>query len=99
MRVLKVNDETTAFTSIIPIPGIGVIPINAYVIRGDQPILVDTGIFPEHDEFIAALESIIDPADLRWIWLTHADRDHTGALMTLLERVPDARVADPPGSG
>jgi glyoxylase-like metal-dependent hydrolase (beta-lactamase superfamily II) len=92
MRVLPINDETTSFTSILPIPGLGVLPINAFVIKGSEPVLVDTGIFPEHDDFISAVESVIDPADLRWIWLTHADRDHTGALMTLLRLAPNARV-------
>ena len=35
---------------------------------------------------------MIDPPDVRWIWLTHPDRDHTGGLFALLEAAPQARV-------
>ena len=93
MRVLQINSETTVFTSIMPAPGIGVLPINAFLIKGEQPVLVDTGIFPEHDEFIEALGSVIDPKDIAWIWITHGDRDHTGAMTTVLDLAPQARVA------
>ena len=32
----------------------------------------------------------VHPADLRWIYLTHPDRDHTGSLMEVLEAAPAA---------
>ena len=35
---------------------------------------------------------MIDPADVRWIWLTHPDRDHTGGILALLEAAPQARL-------
>lgn len=38
------------------------------------------------------LSAAIDAADVRWIWLTHPDRDHTGGLHDLLEAPPQARV-------
>ena len=93
MRVLQINSETTVFTSIVPAPGIGVLPINAFLIKGEQPVLIDTGIFPEHDDFIQALGSVIDPKDISWIWITHGDRDHTGAMTTVLDLAPQALVA------
>jgi hypothetical protein len=39
-----------------------------------------------------ALADAIDPAEIRWIWLTHADQDHVGALNAVLEAAPQARV-------
>jgi len=39
-----------------------------------------------------ALGSVVDPADVRWISLTHPDRDHTGALFDLLAAAPAARL-------
>ena len=80
---------TTAF----PIPGLGFVPINAFVLHGSEPILVDTGPGVMKDEFMTALRSVIDPADLKWIWLTHPDPDHTGALARLLGDNPSLRVA------
>ena len=92
MRALAINAETTMFTSAVPIPIIGVLPVNAYLIRGEQPTLIDAGITPEQDEFVAAVKELVDPGDLQWIVITHADRDHTGALMQLLAEAPNARV-------
>jgi flavorubredoxin len=39
-----------------------------------------------------ALRNVIDPADLKWIWLTHTDFDHTGSLHQLLAENPGIRV-------
>ena len=46
----------------------------------------------ESDDFMTALRSVIDPADIRWIWLTHTDFDHIGSLHRILEGNPDVRV-------
>ena len=67
-------------------------PINAFVLHGSEPVLVDTGTVVESDEFMAALRSVIDPADLQWIWLTHTDFDHIGTLHQLLAENPKLRV-------
>jgi flavorubredoxin len=40
-----------------------------------------------------ALKSAINPQDLRWVWLTHDDADHTGSLREVLEAAPAARLA------
>jgi hypothetical protein len=39
-----------------------------------------------------ALRSVIDPQDLRWIWLSHTDFDHIGSLAQLLGENPRLRV-------
>ncbi|MFW6090238.1 MAG: MBL fold metallo-hydrolase [Actinomycetota bacterium] len=75
-----------------PVPNVGFLPMNAFLIRAQEPVLVDTGAGVLSDQFIDALSSIIDLNELRWIWLTHEDRDHTGSLSRLLEEVPHARV-------
>jgi len=74
------------------IPGFGSLAINAFVLHGDEPLLVDTGVITEADEFMAALRTVIDPADLRWIWLSHTDYDHIGTLHRLLADNPRLRV-------
>jgi flavorubredoxin len=75
-----------------PIPGMGFLPVNAFVIKGTEPVLVDTGMGIEGAEFMKALESIIDLQDLRWVWLTHDDADHTGTIQKVIEAAPKARL-------
>ncbi|ALC26376.1 MBL fold metallo-hydrolase [Streptomyces bacillaris] len=78
--------------SALPIPGLGDQPVNAFLIRDGQPLLIDTGMPVDREGFLAALWSLIDPADLRWVVITHDDRDHTGALLPILEAAPRAKV-------
>jgi flavorubredoxin len=76
-----------------PIPGMGFLAVNAFVIKAKEPVLVDTGMGIDSGEFMKALESIIDPHDLKWVWLTHDDADHTGNIQKVLEAAPSARLA------
>jgi len=92
MRALPINAETTMFTSVVPIPTIGNLAVNSYLIRGEEPTLIDAGITPEVPEFDVALRDLIDPSEIRWIFVTHPDRDHVGALGRLLTEAPNATV-------
>ncbi len=82
----------TCLAAATPVPGFGALPVNAYLIEAAEPVLVDTGLPLLASETMDALASRIDPADLRWIWLTHCDPDHLGALDALLAAAPRARV-------
>jgi len=88
----KAAPDIDVLTSSFPIPGFGLVPINAFVLHGPEPVLVDTGAVVERDEFMTVLRSVIDPADLRWIWLTHTDFDHIGTLPQLLDENPEVRI-------
>ena len=80
--------EIDVLPSYFPIPGYGILPINAFVLKAAEPVLVDTGLALLSDEFLPQLSSVIDPEDLRWLWLTHVDPDHIGSLHRLLDEVP-----------
>jgi Metallo-beta-lactamase superfamily len=84
--------DTDVITTSVDIPGLGCLALNAFVLHGAEPVLVDTGSVAGTIEFMAALGSVIDPHDLRFIWLTHTDFDHIGSLATLLELNPSLRV-------
>ena len=88
----KAAPDIDVLTSSFPVPGFGLIPINAFVLHAEEPVLIDTGAVVESEDFMAALRSVIDPADLRWIWLTHTDADHIGSLHRLLAENPRVRV-------
>ncbi|AZQ68404.1 MBL fold metallo-hydrolase [Silicimonas algicola] len=75
-----VTDAWTALPSWLPVPGLGALPINAFLLKGREPVLVDTGLGALSDAMIEHLGAEIDPEDLRWIWLSHTDADHIGNL-------------------
>ena len=70
----------------------GHLAVNGYVLHGAEPVLVEAGTVVGRDDFMQALCSVIDPADLRWLWLTHPDPDHIGAIPQLLEEAPQLRI-------
>jgi flavorubredoxin len=89
----QVMQDIEVIPAHFPIPGAGFLPINAFVIKAQEPVLVDTGMGIVSEGFMKALESIMDPHDLKWVWLTHDDADHTGNLQKVLEAAPNARLA------
>jgi flavorubredoxin len=92
VNTYQATSDIDVITSNIPIPGLGLVPVNAYVIKGSEPILVDTHAVVESEDFMATLPSVIDPADLQWLFLTHTDFDHIGSLQRLLEEQPQIRL-------
>jgi flavorubredoxin len=92
IRSYKAAPDIDVLTSNVLLPGFGLVPVNAFVLHGSEPVLVDTGTVVESEEFLPALRSIIDPADLKWIWLTHTDFDHIGTLHQLLTENLQLRV-------
>jgi hypothetical protein len=79
-------------TTAAEIPTLGSLAINAFVLHGAEPLLVDTGTVAGTTDFMTALGAVLDPKALHWIWLTHTDFDHIGALATLLDEHPKIRV-------
>jgi hypothetical protein len=75
-----------------PAPGFGFLPINAFLVRCKEAVLVDTGAYTSRTEFLTALWSLIDPEDLKWVFMTHEDGDHAGALEAVLQAAPNARL-------
>jgi glyoxylase-like metal-dependent hydrolase (beta-lactamase superfamily II) len=88
----RVAPDTECLTTHLPLPGMGVLPVNAFVVRAAEPVVVDTGVVAQGDAFLEGLGRAIDLEDVRWIWLTHADADHTGCLDALLAAAPRARL-------
>jgi glyoxylase-like metal-dependent hydrolase (beta-lactamase superfamily II) len=92
MEIHRTQQDVTVLNDMTEIPGLGFLPVNAFVIHAEQPVVIDTGMSTEDKDFVTCLGDAIDPADVRWIWLTHPDRDHTGGLFSLLDAAPQARV-------
>ncbi len=92
MPAEKVTETWSVLPSWLPVPGLGTLPVNAFLRKGAEPMLVDTGLAALSDRFIETLFSEVDPGDLRWIWLSHTDADHVGNLATILAKAPKAQV-------
>ncbi|MBK9036421.1 MAG: MBL fold metallo-hydrolase [Myxococcales bacterium] len=93
-------DQLVVLPSHLPAPGLGLLPVQAFLLRGDAPVLIDAGLAVEQDAFLDALDCLIDLHDLRALVITHDDADHTGALAPLLDRAPHAVVVtSQPGAG
>jgi flavorubredoxin len=92
-KPIQVMPDVEVLPAHFPIPGAGFLPVNAFVIKAKEPVLVDTGMGIDSEEFMRALESVIDPHDLKWLWLTHDDMDHTGNIQKVLEAAPNVRLA------
>ena len=95
MQIHRIGD-VTVLNDYAPVPGFGgappFLPVNAFVLHAQQPVVIDTGLSTTEKDFVAALAQVLDPADVRWIWITHPDRDHTGGLWKLLQAAPQARL-------
>jgi hypothetical protein len=86
------HPDVTVLHDEAEIPGLGFLAINAFVLHAQQPVVVDTGQSLSDRHFVQDLANLVDPADVRWIWLTHPDRDHTGGIYDLLEAAPNAKI-------
>jgi flavorubredoxin len=92
MAPYQVADETFVIPWVLQAPPVGLFPMNSLVIRGEQPMIVDTGAPANREQWIKDVASIVDLDDVRWIFLSHDDRDHSGNLLPALEACPNARL-------
>ena len=72
-------------------PGVYV-PVNSMVIRGAEPVIVDTGAPVHRELWLEKVFSVVEPEDVRWIFLSHDDGDHTGGVLDALDRCPNATL-------
>jgi hypothetical protein len=64
------------------------------VIRGREPVIVDTGAPVHRERWLEKVFAVVEPEDVRWVFLSHDDGDHTGALFEVLERCPQRHAGD-----
>ena len=66
--------------------------MNAMVIRGREPIVVDTGCPGNRERYFEDLFGIVDPDDVRWVFISHDDVDHYGNLDAVMSACPNATL-------
>lgn len=65
---------------------------NSYLITEEKTVLIDTVWLPFAEEFVANLESEIDLTSIDYIVVNHGEVDHSGALVKLMEKIPDTPI-------
>ena len=66
---------------------------NSYLIRGsEKTALIDTVKVKFVDQYLEKVKTLIDPTELDYIVVNHAEGDHSGSLSYLLEHCPNATV-------
>jgi flavorubredoxin len=92
LKPYRAAPDTWVLPAYLPVPGLGLITVNSYLIESRQPTLVDTGMPVVRQDFQEVLWSLIEPRDLRWVFLTHDDGDHVGSLIEVLGAATNARL-------
>jgi flavorubredoxin len=84
--------DTFLIPNLAPGPDGLYLPVNSMVIRGREPVIVDTGAPVHREAWLEKVFAVVEPEDVRWIFLSHDDGDHTGGLLDVLERCPRATL-------
>jgi flavorubredoxin len=66
--------------------------LNSMVIRSKEPVVVDTGMAENREQYLADVFSLVEPEDIRWVFISHDDVDHTGNVNALMELAPNATL-------
>ena len=88
----KVAPETHVIPQLLEAPPIGLVYVNSLVITGAEPVLVDTGAPSNRQQWLQDAWNLVDPADVRWVFLTHDDHDHAGNLRQVMDACPNATL-------
>ncbi|MGH3506083.1 MAG: MBL fold metallo-hydrolase [Nocardioidaceae bacterium] len=88
----QASPDVHVFPANLPLPGVGVLPVNAYLLMAEEPMLIDAGLGVDGDDFIDAVGSVVDLETLKWVWLTHDDADHTGSIARIMQAAPNATL-------
>ena len=66
--------------------------LNSLVIRSKEPVIVDTGAPANRRQWLEDVFSLVEPEDVRWVFLSHDDVDHSGNLDQVMEACPNATL-------
>jgi hypothetical protein len=55
MHTYRAHRDITVLNDHMEVPGLGFLPVNAFVIHGTEPVVVDTGLGLPDRDFVASL--------------------------------------------
>lgn len=79
------------FDALIPLPqGTS---YNAYLVQGEKGIALIDAVNPGFEgELLEKVSQVVDPREMDWLVMNHAEPDHAGAIPVLLGESPKARL-------
>lgn len=66
--------------------------LNSMVILGAEPMIVDTGTPANRSQWMTDVFGLVAPEDVRWVFLSHDDVDHSGNLDEVMAMCPNAQL-------
>lgn len=66
--------------------------LNSMVILGEEQLILDTGTIANREQWLEDVFSLVEPEDVKWVFVSHDDVDHTGNLEQTMEACPNATL-------
>jgi flavorubredoxin len=92
VRPDRIARDAWLVSELFPGPHGAHVPVRSLVITGAEPVIVDTGTSYNRHAWTDAVWSIVDPRDVRWVFLSHDDHDHVGNALEVLASCPQATL-------
>ena len=90
---IEIAPETFVIHDTFAPPGApGAVHMNSMLIRGAQPVVVDTGAPTNREQYLEDLFSLVEPEDVRWVFISHDDVDHYGNMHEVMAACPNATL-------
>ena len=87
---LRIAEGTYLIRPLGQAPGAPVaMHVNSLVIQGAEPVIVDTNAKLLREPWAEQVFGLVEPQDVKWIFLSHDDTDHTGNLDLVPRAVPE----------
>jgi flavorubredoxin len=67
-------------------------PLHPMLLRRAEPVVVDTGMAENRDQYLEDLFGLVQPEDVRWVFISHDDVDHTGNVNAVMDACPNATL-------
>ncbi len=67
-------------------------PFSAFLIDGEQPLLIDTVAPKQKEAMLEALKHILGDRKLAYIWISHIELPHAGNAAAIIREHPDAKI-------
>lgn len=55
MEIHRINSDVTVLSDPADVPGLGFLPVNAFVLHAQEPVVIDTGLGTPDKDFVADL--------------------------------------------